>query len=283
MGKAPARTRLPQGERMELQMKVGFIGAGNMAGAIIRGMAANGFRGEDMLVYDTDGAKLTALFEECGICIAASGAEAAAGVDALVLAVKPQVFPEVLPALSAALHRHMPLVISIAAGKTLDAIASMAGPGLPIIRVMPNINAKVSEAMSAFCGNELVTDQHRRMARRIFEAVGDVIELPEDKFSIFSALAGCSPAFTLLYVDALAQAGVRYGIPKAQALKIAAQAVLGTVRLLQESGDHPRKLIDQVCSPGGTTIEGLCALQRGGLEAAVMAAADAVMEKDQKL
>lgn len=80
-------------------MKVGFIGAGNMAGAIIRGMAANGFRGEDMLVYDTDGAKLTALFEECGICIAASGAEATAGVDALVLAVKPQVFPEVLPAL----------------------------------------------------------------------------------------------------------------------------------------------------------------------------------------
>ena len=147
-------------------MKVGFIGAGNMAGAIIRGMAANGFRGEDMLVYDTDGAKLTALFEECGICIAASGAEATAGVDALVLAVKPQVFPD----LSAALHRHMPLVISIAAGKTLDAIAAMAGPGLPIIRVMPNINAKVGEAMSAFCGNELTTDQHRRMARRIFEA-----------------------------------------------------------------------------------------------------------------
>lgn len=264
-------------------MKIGFIGAGNMAGAIIRGMVAGGFHGGDILVYDTDSTKMVTLFEDCGICICTSGAEVAAGADAVVFAVKPQVFPEVLPALSPTLHRHMPLVISIAAGKTLSYIEGMLGTGLPIVRVMPNIAAKVGEAMSAYCGNSQVKDAHGEIVRLIFEAVGEVIELKEDLFSAFSAIAGCSPAFTLLYVDALAQAGVKYGIPKAAALKIASQAVLGTTRLLQESGTHPRELADQVCSPGGTTIEGVCALQREGFEAAVLAAADACMEKDRKL
>lgn len=264
-------------------MKIGFIGAGNMAGAIIRGMAAGGFRGGDILVYDTDAAKLAALFEECGVRVCSSGEEAAAGSDALVLAVKPQVFPDVLPALATTLHRRRLLVISIAAGKTLASIEQMLGSGLPVVRVMPNIAAKVGEAMSAFCGNALVQDEHRSVVRLVFEAVGEVIELEEKLFSAYAAIAGCSPAFTLLYVDALAQAGVRYGIPKALSLKIAAQAVLGTTRLLQESGQHPRELADQVCSPGGTTIEGVCALQREGFEAAVLAAAEAAMEKDRKL
>ena len=265
-----------------MTMKIGFIGAGNMAGAIIRGMVAGGFHGSDILVYDTDAAKMAALFEECGVCVCQSGEEACGG-DAVVLAVKPQVFPTLLPALAEELHRSQPLVISIAAGKTLEYIEHNIGSGLPLVRVMPNIAAKVGEAMSAFCGNELVRDDHRSIVRLVFEAVGEVIELEEKLFSAFSAIAGCSPAFTLLYVDALAEAGVRYGIPKQTALKIAAQAVLGTTRLLQEGTQHPRELIDQVCSPGGTTIEGMCALQREGFEAAVLAAAQAAMEKDQRL
>ena len=264
-------------------MKIGFIGAGNMAGAIIRGMVSSGAHGSDILVYDTDSGKLVELFEDCGICICTSSEEVAAGVDALVLAVKPQAFPSVLPLLSPALHRYEPLVISIAAGKTLDAIEQMAGTGLPLVRVMPNINAKVGEAMSAFCGNSLVTEAHRGIVQQIFEAVGEVVELEEHLFSVFSAIAGCSPAFSLLYVDALAQAGVKYGLPKALSLRIAAQAVLGTTRLVQETGEHPRLLIDQVCSPGGTTIEGVCALQREGFEAAVQAAVDASLEKDRRL
>ena len=264
-------------------MKIGFIGAGNMAGAILRGMVSGGFRGADLLVYDTDSTKLVRLFEDCGIAIADSAEEVAAGAEAVVLAVKPQVLPEVLPGLAPTLRRHGGLAISIAAGKTLVALEQMAGGGLPIVRVMPNINAKVGEAMSAFCGNSLVTESHRSVTRLIFEAVGEVMELPEKLFSAYSAIAGCSPAFTLLYLDTLAQAGVKHGIPKAQALEIAAQAVLGTTRLLQESGDHPRVLIDQVCSPGGTTIEGVCALQEKGFEAAVGAAVDAAYDKDQRL
>ena len=177
-----------------------------MAGAIIRGMAGGGFRGENIWVYDTDEDKLNALYEDCGITICPSGESVASGVDTLVLAVKPQVLPAVLPALSATLHRSRPLVISIAAGKTLASLEELLGEGLPLIRVMPNINAKVNESISAFCGNRLTEEGHKAVVRRIFEAVGEVIELEEKLFSAFSVIASCSPAYTLLYVDALAQA-----------------------------------------------------------------------------
>ena len=264
-------------------MKVGFIGAGNMAGAILRGMTAGGFSGNDLLVYDTDAAKLAALFEKCGVRICDSGTEVAEGADVLLLAVKPQVFPDVLPELAPVLRQECPLVISIAAGKTLASIEAFTGPGLPIVRVMPNLNARVGEGMSAFCGNAQVTEEHRGTVRLIFETVGEVMELDERYFSAYSAIAGCSPAFTFLYVDALAGAAVRYGIPKDAALKIAEQAVLGSARLLKESGDHPRALMDAVCSPGGTTIEGVRALVRGGFEAAVQDAVEASADKDRKL
>lgn len=264
-------------------MKIGFIGAGNMAGAIIRGMVSSGFAGNNLLVYDPDSAKLMELFEDCGICMCTSGEEVVRGVEAVVLAVKPQVFPQVLPALSPAMLLRRPLVISIAAGKTLSAIEQLAGPGLSIVRVMPNINAKVGEAISAYCGNAQVSEEHKSIVRLIFEAVGEAVELEEKHFSAFSAIAGCSPAFTFLYIDAMATAAVKYGIPKAMALKIAQQAVLGSARMLQESGEHPRVLMDAVCSPGGTTIEGVCALQKNGFEAAVQAAVEASTEKDRKL
>lgn len=254
-----------------------------MAGAIIRGMAGGGFRGENIWVYDTDEDKLNALYEDCGITICPSGESVASGVDTLVLAVKPQVLPAVLPALSATLHRSRPLVISIAAGKTLDSLEELMGEGLPLVRVMPNINAKVNESISAFCGNRLTEEGHKAVVRRIFEAVGEVVELEERLFSAFSVIASCSPAYTLLYVDALAQAGVQFGIPKPLALKIASQAVLGTTRLLQETGEHPRALADQVCSPGGTTIAGVCSLQKDAFEAAVVAAAQASLDRDKQL
>lgn len=174
-------------------------------------------------------------------------------------------------------------MISIAAGKTLASLEELLGEGLPLIRVMPNINAKVNESISAFCGNRLTEEGHKAVVRRIFEAVGEVIELEEKLFSAFSVIASCSPAYTLLYVDALAQAGVQFGIPKPLALKIASQAVLGTTRLLQETGEHPRALADQVCSPGGTTIAGVCSLQKDAFEAAVVAAAQASLDRDKQL
>lgn len=264
-------------------MRIGFIGAGNMAGAIIRGMVGSGVRGADILAYDTDTGKLVALFEECGVRMCGSAEEVISESEAVVLAVKPQVFPDLLPALADTLQECGPLVISIAAGKSLSEIEGMIGAGLPMVRVMPNLNAKVGESISAFCGNEAVGEADKDLVRRVFDTVGETVELPERLFSAFSAVGSCSPAFTLLYIDALAQAGVRAGIPKATALKIASQSVLGTARLLQETGEHPRALADAVCSPGGTTIEGVAALQEKGFEAAVLKAVKASIEKDLSL
>ena len=264
-------------------MKVGFIGAGNMAGAIIAGMCADGFAGEDIWAYDPCADKLDALEASCGITVCPSGSAVASSVDVLVLAVKPQMLESVVPALRDALLRSEPLVVSIAAGKDIAFLEKLIGFELPVVRVMPNIAAKVGEAMSAYCGNAAVTEEHKASVRRILEACGAVTEMAESQFSAFSVLAGCSPAFTLQYIDALASAGVRYGIPKDKALEIVCQAVLGTARLLQESGIHPRQLADTVCSPAGTTIEGVVALQQAGFEGAVQAAAEASVRRDREL
>ena len=158
-------------------MKIGFIGAGNMAGAIIRGLAADGYPGGDLLVYDPDAAKLMELFQDCGIRMGSSGMEVVEEADTVVLGIKPQVFPSALPALQPSFLRRRPLVISIAAGKTLATLEAMISPELPIVRVMPNINAKVGEAITAYCGNARVTEEHRATVLMIFDAVGETVAL----------------------------------------------------------------------------------------------------------
>ncbi len=263
-------------------MKVGFIGAGNMGGAIISGLASSEFCAEDILVYDKDTTKLK-LLEGSKIAIASSAEDIVEQSDTVVLAVKPQMLSGVLAPLVPALCRRRPLLISIAAGKRVSWIESIIGEEVPLARVMPNIAAKAGQGMSAFCLNSASDESHKETVRMIFESVGEVVELKEELFSAFTAIAGSSPAFTLLYIDALANAGVRYGIPKNTALNIASQAVLGTTRLLQETRQHPREISDAVCSPSGTTIEGVCALQRCGFENAVLEAVRASFEKDKKL
>lgn len=264
-------------------MKIGFLGAGNMAGAIIRGMVQNGFAASSILCFDIDAQKTFALREECGIGVCQTAEQLCEEAQAVVLSIKPQVFSSALPPLRAILAVQRPLIISIAAGKTLASVADLVGDTLPLVRVMPNVAAKVGEAVTAYCSNALVTQRHVETVYKIFESVGTVVPLNEAQFGIFSVLASCSPAYTLLYMNALSTAGVRDGLPKDVALQIVAQSVLGTAKLLLESGEHPEALIDSVCSPGGTTVEGICALHEYGLENAVLQAARASLEKDKKL
>lgn len=264
-------------------MMIGFLGAGNMASAIMRGMVKNDIAPGSILCYDIDAQKTFALREELGVVTCASAERLCEQADVVVLAIKPQVFSVALPSLKPILEETRPLVISIAAGKTLDSIASLVGDSVPLVRVMPNIAAAVGEAVTAYCANDLVKQQHVETVYTIFESVGTVLPLAEEQFSIFSVLAGCSPAYTLLYMDALATAGVRGGLSKSVALDIVTQSVLGTAKLLLEKDEHPRVLADSVCSPGGTTIEGVCALQAGGFEKTVIEAAMASLEKDKKL
>lgn len=265
-------------------MTIGFIGGGNMAGAIIRGLLAAGvYRAGEILVTDITPERSGECAARLGVTPAETARELVERSDTVVLAVKPVVFSALLPELSAVLRTKNPLVVSIAAGKTLDFIEEQLGFSPALVRVMPNINAKVSASMSAFCANANVSQEQKKQVARMFGAVGQVKELDEHFFPLFGVIAGSAPAFACLFIDSIARAAVKNGMQKQVALEIAAQTVLGSAKLILESGEHPWALIDQVCSPGGTTIEGIAALQENGLETAVCKAVDAAVEKDKRL
>lgn len=265
-------------------MKFGFIGAGNMAGAIVKGMMASGaYGGNDIFVTSKTVVSAEKLAEACGVQACQTAAEVIAEADVLVLAVKPHVLPAVLPVLQKEIAEKAPLVVSIAAGKTLPELAEMLPEGTPLVRVMPNINAAIGASTSGLCANALVTAEQKALVRAMFETIGTVAEVAEEQFSIFTVLGGSAPAFAYLYMDALARAGVKAGMSKQQALQIVAETVLGSARMVLESEDVPWALVDRVCSPGGTTIEGIAALQANGFESTIMKAFDAVLEKDLRM
>lgn len=263
---------------------LGFFGAGNMATAILRGVLSSGLLSADEIaVFDIDGEKTAALSAETGVEAAASPAALIDACDTILLAVKPQVLPAILQENASQIARRMPLLISIAAGKPLAFYEAQLGFPVRMVRVMPNLNAAVGAAVSAFCGNENATEDDLAFAEKLCASFGTALALPEAQFPIFGVLGGCAPAFVFLFIDAMAQAGVKNGLTKQAALSISAQTVLGSAKMLLEGGEHPRKLIDSVCSPGGTTVEGVMCLQKDGFEAAVHAAVQAALEKDKRL
>ncbi len=265
-------------------MKFGFIGSGNMASAIIKGAVLSGnFESNDIMAYDVDSEKPEMLSDSLGISAEKDVNAMIEKSDAVFLAVKPNVFSMLLPSVSEALSKRQPLIISIAAGKTIEFISSLLTFDAAIIRVMPNINATVGEAMSAYCFNSRVTDEQKAFAEKLCGSFGNVMCLPESSFPLFGVIAGCSPAYAYLFIDSLARAGVKNGMNKKDALKIAAQTVLGSAKMVLQSGEHPWELIDRVCSPGGTTIEGVSSLLSDGFESAVMNSVDAALDKDKKL
>ncbi len=261
----------------------GFIGAGNMACAIIRGMVRSGVEAVNIGVYDIDESKTKALSDEIGVRVYSSPDELISECVEVVLAVKPNVFPVLLPDISGALEKYDPLIISIAAGKTIEYITSLLGYSPKLVRIMPNINAKVCEAVSAYCGNERVSQADMKAVEGFCGYFGKGIGIKEELFPIYSAIAGCSPAYAYMFIDSMARAAVKNGMPKKQALEISAQAVLGSAKMILESGTHPWQLVDEVCSPGGTTIEGVASLQNDGFESAVIKAVEASYNKDKRI
>ena len=259
-------------------MVYGFIGLGSMASAIVRGMrACPAFSSAEILGYDRHPEKAAALpLRACS-----SPEEVVRNAELILLCVKPRSLDSLLADLRDLL-KPTQLLASVAAGKAIAWYEERC-PGIPFVRVMPNLNAAVNAGVSAVCGGSLATDGQVEQVKAVFDAVGSTYVLEEERFSIFSAIAGASPAYTFLYIDALASAGVRAGLPKATALGIAADTVLGSAKLLLESGSHPAALADRVCSPGGTTIEGLHRLRALGFESAVYEAIDAVVKKDKSL
>ncbi|WP_103064196.1 pyrroline-5-carboxylate reductase [Actinomyces qiguomingii] len=268
----------------------GFIGAGNMAGAIVRGAITAGMPAASILVTSAhDSADRLARATGARQMEAAELVEAS---DVVVLAVKPHVVPTVLTSLSSVLSQRLPLVLSIAAGVSTQRLGELLPPGVRVVRAMPNMAAAVGRSMTALTAGASATQADLDAARALMVAVGRTQVLAERDFSAFTALAGSSPAFVFQFIEALARGGVAAGIPKAQAVEIITQAVLGAALTVQaaqmaqadgERGRTPADLIDAVCSPGGTTVAGLVALERAGFSPAVIAGVEAIIARDREL
>lgn len=264
-------------------MKYGFIGLGNMAGAIIEGMASSGkFSADEIYGFNRSEGKTLALKEKCGIIPCESAADVVNKAEVIVLAVKPQMMQGLLDGIGGLITKDK-LVLSIAAGKDCAWYEERLCEGLPIVRIMPNINAKVKSAVTAVCGGKNANDEHIEIADGIFSTVGKVYHIEEKMFPAFSAMGGASGAFVLLYIDALAEAGVRAGFARPVAEELATETVIGSGLLNQQSDEHPIALMNRVCSPGGTTIEGVLKLKELGFETAVQQGLQAIIDKDKSL
>ncbi len=265
-------------------MKLGFIGTGNLAGAILRGVAAAKItEPENIFIYDIFAAKTQALSQELAVNVASNAEEIVGKCDYFFMAVKPKDVEALLKSIKNEYDKKSPILISTAAGTEISKIASVLGEKAKIIRIMPNINAAVGESMTALCNNENVSENEISCAMELCSCFGKVIGLEEKYFSVFSAVACCAPAFAYMFADALKTAGVKYGLSASDAKTAAAQMLMGSAKMLLESPLSVGTLIDNVCSPAGTTVEGVCALKEYGFENAVIKAVDSAVAKDMKM
>ena len=262
-------------------MTIGFIGAGNMARAMISGLLAKKavaptdivLHGGQPLHYEPYAAKI-------GAKALASNQAVAETADIVFLAVSPKLGEPILQAIGSTLKkRHVP-VVSMLTGVSVATLEEALGShDQPVLRIMPNVNVAINAGMIAYAANDAVAGQLDGLLD-LLNVLGKTMSLPEEQFSTFVALAGSSPAFIYLFIDSLARAGVKYGLEKDQATAIVAQAVMGSAKNVLASDQSPFDLIDQVSSPGGTTVAGLLAMEEAGLMTAVVKGVDATIAKD---
>lgn len=264
-------------------MKIGFIGLGNMAKAMIGGMLQQEIVHKDDIVGSAKSREtLERVQETYGIGTRKSNIEVAGEADVLILAVKPQFFQSVIGEIREAVPEDT-LVISIAAGKTITWIEQAFGREIKLVRCMPNTPALVGAGCTGVCVNTRVSQEETELSLRLMQSFGKASLVPETLIDAVGAVSGSSPAYVFMFIEAMADAAVAAGMPRAQAYEFAAQAVYGSAKLVLESGMHPAQLKDMVCSPGGTTIQGVRVLEERGMRGAVMEALGAVVEKSQKL
>lgn len=263
-------------------MKLGVIGAGNMATALVQGVLKAGVvSASDLFVSDLDEAKIEQM-RALGVHAGTDNVAVLQSAEVILLAVKPDVYPRVL-AQAAAAGAADRLYLSIAPGiATADMERHFSAP-VRVIRTMPNTPAMVGEGMTMLCGGGEAREQDFAVAEAIFGAVGRTARLPEKLMDAAVALNGSSPVYVYLFIEAMADAAVSGGIPRALAYEAAAQSVLGSAKMVLETGLHPGALKDMVCSPAGTTIEAVKVLEEKGFRSAVIAAMDACTEKTKKM
>ena len=262
---------------------LGFIGSGNMGQAMIGGVVkAKLFESRDIIVSDRDQAKLETIQKTYGVQTTTDSLEVARKADLLILAVKPNIYPQVLESIKDVLTPKK-IIITIAAGVAIAEVESIIGPEAKIVRTMPNTPALVNEGMSALCPNSNVAEGDLAEVKAIYESFGKAEIVEEKLIDSVVGISGSSPAYVFMFIEALADAGVLGGMARDKAYKFAAQAVLGSAKMVLETGRHPGDLKDMVCSPGGTTIEAVATLESEGFRQAVIKAVVDCMKKSQAM
>ena len=263
-------------------MKLGFIGTGNMAGAIMGGIIKNQiFRPEEIIGADISEAGREKTKEAYGIEVTGDNRKAADS-EVLILSVKPQYYADAIAEIKDCV-RDDQLIITIAPGKTLAWLEEQFGKPVKIVRTMPNTPALVGEGMTAACVNQYVTEEEKAYALKILSSFGKVELVPEHLIDAVVAVGGSAPAYVFMFIEAMADAAVAEGMPRAQAYEFAAQAVYGSAKMVLETGKHPGELKDMVCSPAGTTIEAVRVLEEKGLRSAVIEAMRACADVSRRL
>ncbi len=260
--------------------KVGFIGCGNMAQAMIGGIVKSGIVSKDSIIGSNSGDKnLNITKEKYGIETTKDNKEVAKAADILIIAVKPHIYPAVIEEIKDYVKENT-VIVTIAAGVTIGFMEKAFGKKIKVIRTMPNTPAMVGEGMSAVCYNDIVTEEELNKVVKLFESFGKVEIISEKLMDAVPAVSGSSPAYVYMFIEALADGAVRDGVPRAKAYSMAAQAVLGAAKMVLETGMHPGQLKDNVCSPGGTTIEAVYALEKNNFRGTIMEAMKACTDKN---
>ena len=262
---------------------IGFLGAGKMATALAHGFLRSGLVTPDRLMASGTQSSTRTLFAEgTGARVTASNADVLHFADIVFLAVKPGQVAGVLSALRPDWNLHRHLLISVAGGITLDRLQAQA-PGARVIRVMPNTPALVGQGASAYALGAGATESDAATTQQLLSSVGIAIQVPEALLDAVTGLSGSGPAYAFVMIEALADGGVAAGLPRPLAQKLAAQTLLGAAQMVLSTGQHPGALKDAVCSPGGTTIEGIHELERAGVRAALISAVRASADKSRRL
>lgn len=263
-------------------MKAGFIGCGNMASAIIGGILRKGLIPADEIIASAPHEEtLARAAGRFGIQTTLYNRSAAAA-DILFLAVKPQFYEEVIHEIRDCITDHQ-LIVSIAPGKSIATITGWFRRKIKLIRTMPNTPAMVGEGVTAVCPSSNVTEAELDSVLRLLQACGTTELMPERLLDAVVSVSGSSPAYVFMMIEAMADGAVRDGIPRAQAYRLAAQSVLGSARMVLETGKHPAELKDMVCSPAGTTIEAVAALEAAGFRSAVLAGMKACTDRTREM
>lgn len=262
--------------------KIGFIGGGNMAEALIKGLLAGSFPAEKIMASEPSDQRRRHLIEAYGIALAENNLELMEHSDIIVLAIKPQIVVEVLEEVAGA-YQNDKLIVSILAGVTSATIEKFFQGAPRVVRVMPNTPALVGEAASAICRGHHASQDDLDVVRQLLETVGKVQLIDERQMDAATGLSGSGPAYIYTVIEALADGGVREGLRRDVAHALAVQTVVGAALMVRETGEHPAILRDQVCSPGGTAITGVSTLEKNGLRTTLMEAVSASAARSREL